>query len=182
MLIGFLRENPLLGQLGSRHNAQQISRPLPRRFRIPHRDPVAESQRLLAVHGIGIGPGDADRRTEVRNPGPVPDQIQARVGNGIIVLRVQLRPGGTAFQGFRVDQMGGNGLPHMGGPDKSRGLFQGQILAVDILRPVVTDFLFPQHVVFCHPLHGDGRVDIMLHLVPVILFSLMLGKKRNKNQ
>ena len=70
----------------------------------------------------------------------------------------------------------------MGRPDVCRGFFQGQIPAVDILRPVVTDSLFPFQVVFRHPFHGDDRVDKMLYLVFVVFCSFMVGIQRNKDQ
>ncbi|MBQ8092705.1 MAG: hypothetical protein IJ242_03920 [Clostridia bacterium] len=56
MLICLLRENPFFDQIGSGNDAQQVSRTLLCRFRIPDRDPVAECQRLFSVDWICVGP------------------------------------------------------------------------------------------------------------------------------
>ncbi len=70
----------------------------------------------------------------------------------------------------------------MGCPDICCRFLQRQVLVVDILCPVVTDPLLPFQVVSRHPFHGNRLVDKMLHLVPVVFFSLIVGIQRNEGQ
>ena len=182
VLIFFLGKDPLFGQVGGRDDPQQVCRPLLPGFPVPRRDPVAEGQGLFPVDGVRIGPGDVDRRTDVRDPASVSQQFDPLVGNAVIVLRVRPGPGGIPLQGFRVDQVAGDGGLGMGRPDVCRGFLQGHVAAVDIMGPVVADGLLAFQVVFRHPLHGNRRVDEMLHLVLIVLILLMVGIERDKHQ
>ena len=182
VLVLFLREDPFFLQVGYRHDAQQIGLLLLPALFVPHCDPVAEGQRLLPVDGVGIGPGDVDRLAEIGDPGPVPEQVHPLVGDLVPVLGARARPRGIALQAFRVDQVGRRALAYMGRPDIVRRFFQRQVPAVDILCPVVTDSLFPYHVVSRHALHGDRRVDEVFYLVMVVFFLLMVGIQRDEDQ
>ena len=90
-LVLFLGKNPLLLQVGRRNDAQEIGLPLLSVFRVPHCDPVAESQGLFPVYRIRIGPGYVDRRAEIGNPGAVSEQLHPRIGNVIIILGIRPR-------------------------------------------------------------------------------------------
>ena len=70
----------------------------------------------------------------------------------------------------------------MGDADKGDGLLDGHVLAVDVVRPHITDALLSFQIILGDMLHGDGGILKMLDLPLGILSVLKAGIKNHEGQ
>lgn len=159
-----LREDPFFFQFREGQYAKQNGVLRGSVFGIAQRDPVAEGERLLAVHRVRIGARDVDRRSDVRDPRRVGKEIHRGVGYRVVVLGSEMRAGRNAPHAVEIDQMRGGVRQNVRDPDERRRLFHRRVPVVDIVRPYVADALFADQIVFGDALHRDGHVLEMLGL------------------